>query len=80
MSAAAAAGASSPPAKPTPGFASLLSTIRTVKYEHLVAGISGGVVSTLVLHPLDLLKIRFAGMKEDLLAPLVLTYLYHFSR
>ena len=39
----------------------LLSTFRTVKYEHLVAGISGGVVSTLILHPLDLLKIRFAG-------------------
>ncbi|XP_037946100.1 mitochondrial folate transporter/carrier [Teleopsis dalmanni] len=31
-----------------------------VKYEHLVAGISGGVTSTLVLHPLDLIKIRFA--------------------
>jgi len=31
-----------------------------MSYEHLVAGISGGVVSTLVLHPLDLLKIRFA--------------------
>lgn len=27
--------------------------------EHLVAGISGGVLSTLVLHPLDLIKIRF---------------------
>jgi len=31
-----------------------------VRYEHLVAGVSGGVISTLVLHPLDLLKIRFA--------------------
>lgn len=31
-----------------------------VKYEHLVAGISGGVTSTLILHPLDLIKIRFA--------------------
>ncbi|GLH03484.1 Mitochondrial folate transporter/carrier [Gryllus bimaculatus] len=31
-----------------------------VKYEHLVAGISGGVASTLILHPLDLIKIRFA--------------------
>lgn len=31
-----------------------------VKYEHLVAGISGGVTSTLLLHPLDLIKIRFA--------------------
>jgi solute carrier family 25 folate transporter 32 len=28
--------------------------------EHLVAGVAGGVVSTLVLHPLDLVKIRFA--------------------
>jgi len=41
-------------------FSGLLSTFRSVKYEHLVAGISGGVVSTLILHPLDLLKIRFA--------------------
>lgn len=32
-----------------------------VKYEHLIAGLSGGVVSTLMLHPLDLIKIRFAG-------------------
>lgn len=32
-----------------------------VKYEHLVAGVSGGVTSTLLLHPLDLIKIRFAG-------------------
>ncbi|XP_042905152.1 solute carrier family 25 member 32 [Parasteatoda tepidariorum] len=31
-----------------------------IKYEHFIAGISGGVCSTLVLHPLDLLKIRFA--------------------
>jgi len=41
-------------------FSGVLSTFRTVKYEHLLAGISGGVVSTLILHPLDLLKIRFA--------------------
>lgn len=32
-----------------------------VKYEHLMAGVSGGVTSTLLLHPLDLIKIRFAG-------------------
>lgn len=32
----------------------------SVKYEHLVAGVSGGVASTLVLHPLDLLKVRLA--------------------
>jgi len=39
----------------------LAATARTMRYEHFVAGISGGVVSTLLLHPLDLLKIRFAG-------------------
>lgn len=32
------------------------------KIGNLIAGLSGGVVSTLVLHPLDLVKIRFAGM------------------
>ncbi|XP_076868469.1 solute carrier family 25 member 32b [Brachyhypopomus gauderio] len=31
-----------------------------VKLGHLAAGLSGGVVSTMVLHPLDLVKIRFA--------------------
>ncbi|KAK3595657.1 hypothetical protein CHS0354_026875 [Potamilus streckersoni] len=33
--------------------------LQYVKWEHLAAGISGGVVATLVLHPLDLVKIRF---------------------
>ena len=41
--------------------ARLGATFRAVRFEHLFAGITGGVVSTLVLHPLDLLKIRFAG-------------------
>lgn len=31
-----------------------------VKIGNLVAGLSGGVVATLILHPLDLVKIRFA--------------------
>ncbi|CAG2173382.1 unnamed protein product, partial [Oppiella nova] len=31
-----------------------------VRYEHLVAGVMGGVVPTLVLHPFDLVKIRMA--------------------
>ncbi|XP_053874366.1 mitochondrial folate transporter/carrier isoform X2 [Malaclemys terrapin pileata] len=44
----------SPPAPP------LRPLFRHVRYENLVAGLSGGVVSTLVLHPLDLVKIRFA--------------------
>lgn len=34
---------------------------RHVRYENLVAGVSGGVLSNLALHPLDLVKIRFAG-------------------
>ncbi|XP_065346039.1 solute carrier family 25 member 32 [Cloeon dipterum] len=39
----------------------ILSTVFShVKYEHLLAGVSGGVASTLILHPLDLIKIRFA--------------------
>lgn len=32
-----------------------------LKWEHMAAGVSGGVMSTLVLHPLDLVKIRFQG-------------------
>lgn len=38
-----------------------------LKYEHMIAGISGGVTSTLLLHPLDLIKIRFAGELKNLL-------------
>lgn len=44
-----------PPASPA------RSVLRHVQLENLAAGLSGGVVSTLVLHPLDLVKIRFAG-------------------
>ncbi|XP_072323278.1 solute carrier family 25 member 32b [Scyliorhinus torazame] len=40
--------------------AAALRLFQLVKYENLVAGVSGGVLSTLVLHPLDLVKIRFA--------------------
>ena len=32
------------------------------RWEYMVAGIAGGVVSTTVLHPLDLIKIRFQGL------------------
>lgn len=38
-----------------------ISLFSHFKYEHLLAGISGGAISTLILHPLDLMKIRFAG-------------------
>ena len=37
------------------------SLLTGVRYEHMLAGVTGGVTSTLVLHPLDLLKVRFAG-------------------
>lgn len=40
---------------------SSFSVLSHLKYEHLIAGISGGAISTLILHPLDLMKIRFAG-------------------
>ena len=42
-------------------FASMIHTLKSARIEHAMGGISGGVVSTLVLHPLDLIKIRFAG-------------------
>lgn len=44
-----------------PNSSSTKALFSHIKYEHLVAGISGGVTSTLILHPLDLIKIRFAG-------------------
>ncbi|XP_029662814.1 mitochondrial folate transporter/carrier [Formica exsecta] len=44
----------------TPGTPRQLNVLSNFKYEYFVAGISGGVVSTLMLHPLDLIKIRFA--------------------
>ena len=40
------------------------SITRFIRYEHLLAGVSGGVTSTLVLHPLDLIKIRFQGKMQ----------------
>lgn len=39
------------------------SFLSGVKYEHLIAGLSGGVVSTLATHPFDLIKLRFAGRR-----------------
>lgn len=38
----------------------ILNVFKNARKEELIAGCSGGVISTLVLHPLDLLKIRFA--------------------
>lgn len=42
--------------------------VKNVRYEHLVAGVSGGVVSTLVCHPLDLIKVRFQVYEGHALA------------
>lgn len=33
---------------------------KTFKYEHLAGGLCGGMVSTFTLHPLELIRIRFA--------------------
>ena len=39
----------------------LLTVFTHLQWEQLAAGLSGGVLSTLVLHPLDLVKVRFQG-------------------
>lgn len=36
------------------------SIFSQLKYEYFIAGISGGITSSLILHPLELLKIRLA--------------------
>lgn len=35
------------------------------KYEHLIGGFAGGVASTAVCHPMDLLKIRYSGTSAN---------------
>ncbi|KAG8570283.1 hypothetical protein GDO81_011192 [Engystomops pustulosus] len=58
---AAPPGPAADPALPTPSPVTIVrQLLGHVQYENLVAGLSGGVISTLVLHPLDLVKIRFA--------------------
>ena len=47
--------------QPAPGSSVWTAVFRHVRYENLVAGVSGGVLSNFALHPLDLVKIRFAG-------------------
>jgi solute carrier family 25 folate transporter 32 len=39
----------------------LFRRYQQIKYEHLVAGIAGGVVSSTILHPLDTIRTRLAG-------------------
>lgn len=40
---------------------SFFTVLGHVQWQHLVAGVSGGVISTVIIHPLDLIKIRFQG-------------------
>lgn len=56
---------------------SKLALLNHIKYEHLVAGISGGVTSTLILHPLDLIKIRFAGKCISYILPHLVAFGCH---
>ncbi|CAD6198198.1 unnamed protein product [Caenorhabditis auriculariae] len=44
------------------------------QYEHLVGGFCGGMASTLVCHPLDLLKIRFSANEGSSLRPQYSSY------
>jgi hypothetical protein len=34
----------------------------TIAFDHALAGIGAGAIATLILHPLDLIKIRFQGI------------------
>ncbi|KAL4616997.1 mitochondrial folate transporter/carrier [Arapaima gigas] len=49
-----------PPDSPVSMTTSLKRLLSLVRFENLAAGLSGGVVSTMVLHPLDLVKTRLA--------------------
>jgi solute carrier family 25 folate transporter 32 len=60
MSSAAATTMKTPSPASSPKKMAKFNIFSHVRYEHLLAGISGGVTSTLILHPLDLIKIRFA--------------------
>ena len=42
-------------------YGSPLSFLSQLRYRHLVAGVAGGVTSTLLTHPFDLIKLRLAG-------------------
>ncbi|XP_070691575.1 solute carrier family 25 member 32b [Pempheris klunzingeri] len=58
--AVAETGLSGKPVSPVSIAGHVQQVFRHLRIENLAAGLSGGVVSTLVLHPLDLVKIRFA--------------------
>lgn len=37
------------------------SILAGIKSNHLVGGLCGGVIATLITHPFDLIKLRLAG-------------------
>ena len=43
--------------------------LNTIQYNQFLAGLSGGVVSSLILHPFDLVKIRFQVTESKLSIP-----------
>lgn len=57
-----------------------LSFLSNVKYEHLLAGLSGGLVSTLILHPLDVIKIRLAVNDGRIQTTPKYTGKFHFNK
>uniref|UniRef100_A0A7I4YR34 Mitochondrial folate transporter/carrier n=1 Tax=Haemonchus contortus TaxID=6289 RepID=A0A7I4YR34_HAECO len=46
------------------------------KYDHLIGGFAGGVVSTAVCHPMDLLKIRYSADEGSSIRPRYHSYFH----
>uniref|UniRef100_A0A914W0R7 Solute carrier family 25 member 32 n=1 Tax=Plectus sambesii TaxID=2011161 RepID=A0A914W0R7_9BILA len=46
----------------------------SAQFDHLAGGIAGGFTSTLVCHPLDLLKVRFSANEGDPMRPQYRSY------
>ena len=47
------------------GFSFVVDVWRNLNPMDLISGTTGGVISTLILHPLDLVKVRFQGNFKD---------------
>ena len=43
------------------GFSFVVDVWRNLNPMDLISGTTGGIISTLILHPLDLVKVRFQG-------------------
>lgn len=44
------------------GFSFVMDVGRNLNSMDLISGTTGGIISTLILHPLDLVKVRFQGI------------------